>query len=192
LSRALNIAYEGEETGGWRRRILVEIGMVTAVTVLLLCALSSDYLLLLLWDAVQWLPGQAAWTFRIIRQMAPTLLLLGAFYLIYRFVPRKRSHWKSLLAGALVATFLFRAAQSLFADYVQNMAHYNVMYGGIGVAVVLLVWAWVAAFIALFGGQIVAHFQPRALEEETPENVGPESRRSRGVGEQGKPSGDAM
>ena len=62
----------------------------------------------------------------------------------------------------------------------------------IAIAVVLLVWAWVAAFITLLGGQIVAHFQRWVLEEETGESIDLESRPLRGIEEQGKPSEGAV
>ena len=58
LSRALNIAYEGEQTGSLARRILTEIAMMTAVGVLFICTLFSHYLLIFLWHAVGLLPGE--------------------------------------------------------------------------------------------------------------------------------------
>jgi uncharacterized BrkB/YihY/UPF0761 family membrane protein len=66
--------------------------------------------------------------------------------------------------GTLVATSLFLAARPIFYGYVQNLANYNLLYGGIAIAVVLLVWGWVAAFIAIFGGEIASHFQAMVLE----------------------------
>mgnify|MGYP003694476319 CR=1 FL=1 len=61
-------------------------------------------------------------------------------FLIYRFVPRKRLDWKSIAVGTVVATTLIVAARPMFYEYVQYFANYNLMYGGIAIAVVLLVW----------------------------------------------------
>lgn len=165
LSRALNIAYEGEETGGLGRRIVIEVAMMGALGTLFVGTFFSDYLLLLLWNAVSLLPGETAVIFTAIGQLLRILLLLTAFFLVYRFVPRKRLNWKSIGLGALFATTSFLAARPLFYNYVQNLAHYNLMYGGIAIAVVLLVWCWVAAFITILGGEIASHFQSMILEK---------------------------
>jgi len=164
LSRALNIAYEGEQTDSLARRIIIEIGMMTAVGVLFVCTLFSHYLLLFLSNAVRLLPGETGTTFTVIAQLIRVLLILSAFYLIYRFVPRKRLNWKSIVLGAVVATSLLVAARPLFYGYVQNLASYNLMYGGIAIAVVLLVWGWVAAFITILSGEMASHFQTMVLE----------------------------
>src|SRR6266550_9114459 len=66
LSRALNIAYEGEQTDSLSRRIVIEIGMMTAVGVLFVCTLFSHYLLLFLSNAVRLLPGETGTTFTVI------------------------------------------------------------------------------------------------------------------------------
>ena len=164
LSRALNIAYEGEQTDSLARRVIIEIGMMTAVGVLFVCTLFSHYLLLFLSNSVRLLPEEAGTTFTAIAQLIRVLLILSAFYLIYRFVPRKRLNWKSIVLGAVVATSLLVAARPLFYGYVQNLASYNLMYGGIAIAVVLLVWGWVAAFITILSGEMASHFQTMVLE----------------------------
>jgi len=164
LSRALNIAYEGVETGSMAARMMIEVGMMAAVGVLFISTLFSHYLLLFLWNAVRLLPGEPGPTFDAIVQLIRVLLLLMAFFLIYRFVPRKRLNWKSIAVGASVATALFLAARPLFYGYVENLANYNLMYGGIAIAVVLLAWAWVAAFITILGGEMASHFQAMVLE----------------------------
>jgi membrane protein len=90
--------------------------------------------------------------------------MLTAFFLIYRFVPRKRLNRKSIAVAASVATALLVAARPIFYGYVENLANYNLIYGGIAIAVVLLVWGWVAAFIAILGGEMASHFQTMVLE----------------------------
>lgn len=164
LSRALNIAYEGEETGTFLRRILTEIVMMAALAALFVGALFSHYLVLFLWTAAHLLPGEDNLVFSVISQTIRVALSLTIFLLIYRFVPRKRLQWKSIAAGSFVATLLFVAARPLFYGYVQHLANYNLMYGGIAIAVVLLVWSWVAAFITILGGEISSHFQTMVIE----------------------------
>jgi len=148
-------------------RIAIEIGMMATVGVLFLGTLFSHYLVLFLWTAVRLFPGDPGPTFAVIVQLIRAVLLLTAFFLIYRFVPRRRLHWKSIAVGAIVATVLFIAARPLFYGYVENLANYNLMYGGIAIAVVLLAWGWVAAFITILGGEMASHFQTMVLEGKT-------------------------
>jgi membrane protein len=164
LSRALNIAYEGEQTGSLMGRIAIEIAMMAAVGALFICTLFSHYLLQLLWSAARFLPGETDFLAAAIGQVIRVMLSLGAFFLIYRFVPRKRLQWQSIAAGSIAATVLFVAARPIFYQYVQYLANYNLIYGGIAIAVVLLVWGWVAAFITILGGEIASHVQMMVLE----------------------------
>ena len=164
LSRALNIAYEGEQTGSLTGRIMIEIGMMVAIGMLFVCTMFSHYLLLFLWNTVRLLPGETGPTFTAIAQSIRILLMLTAFFLIYRFVPRKRLNWKSIAVAASLATALLVTARPIFYGYVENLANYNLIYGGIAIAVVLLVWGWVAAFITILGGEIASHFQTMVLE----------------------------
>ena len=138
--------------------------MMTAVGLLFICTLFSHYLLVFLWNAVSLLPGETDVTFTATVQVIRVLSVLTAFFLIYRFVPRKRLDWRSIAVGTVVATTLIVAARPLFYEYVQYFANYNLMYGGIAIAVVLLVWGWVAAFIAILGGEMASHFQTMVLE----------------------------
>ncbi len=171
LSRALNIAYEGEETGTLLRRIVIEIIMMAAVGALFVCALFSQYLMLFLWTTVRLLPGEDDLVFSVLSQAIRVAFSLAVFLLIYRFVPRKRLEWKSIAAGSIVATILFVAARPIFYGYVQYLANYNLMYGGIAIAVVLLVWGWVAAFITILGGEICSHFQTMVVEGAAAKSV---------------------
>jgi membrane protein len=171
LSRALNIAYEGEETGSLARRITIEIAMMLAVALLFICTLFSHYLVLFLWNAVSLLPGETEPAYAATAAVIRVLLVLLAFFLIYRFVPRKSLHWKSIVVGTVIATSLLIAARPLFYGYVQNLANYNLMYGGIAIAVVLLVWGWVAALITILGGEMASHFQTMVLEGAAPQSV---------------------
>ncbi len=154
---------KANKPAAWRR-IVIEIVMMAAVGVLFICTLFSHYVLLFLSTVVRLLPGETDATFTVIAQLMRVLLMLTAFYLIYRFVPRKRLNWKSIALAAVIATSLLVAARPLFYGYVQNLANYNLMYGGIAIAVVLLVWGWVAAFITILSGEMASHFQTMVLE----------------------------
>jgi membrane protein len=82
-------------------------------------------------------------------------IILGAT-LLYYFGPNRKQRWGRVWPGAVVATTLWFAATLLFAWYVRNIANYNVIYGSITAVILLLVWMYVLAVIALFGCQFNA------------------------------------
>src|ERR1700693_39599 len=80
LSRALNIAYEGEQTGSLARRIVIEIAMMAAVGVLFICTLFSHYVLLFLSTVVRLLPGETDATFAGVAHFMVVWLMVPRFY----------------------------------------------------------------------------------------------------------------
>ena len=71
--------------------------------------------------------------------------------LLYYFGPNQRVKLRSVWPGAILATGLWVLATSAFAWYVRHLANYNVMYGSIAAVIVMLVWMYLLAIIALFG-----------------------------------------
>jgi membrane protein len=53
--------------------------------------------------------------------------------------------------GAFLATVLWLLATVGFAWYVGHIANYNFFYGSIGTVIVLLIWLYLIACIALIG-----------------------------------------
>src|SRR5688572_1258260 len=97
---------------------------------------------------------------------APTIVSMGAFFLLYKLVPHTyvRS-WHALL-GALVASLLFEWAKDLFAFYVANMRTYNVVYGTFVTVPFFLIWIYVSWLVVLFGAELTAalgHWPPKKI-----------------------------
>jgi membrane protein len=70
---------------------------------------------------------------------------------LYYFAPYRRQRWHRVWPGAILATVLWLAATSGFGWYVRNIARYNVLYGGIGASIALLVWMYLISLIAILG-----------------------------------------
>lgn len=160
LTRALNIVYDVEERYSFFKRLLIELVMLLTLGGLFLSAIASSWVLGMLWEgaaAIGWLVSAA--------------LLILAFYLLYRYVPRGNQEWKSSLSGAVVATTLFLLVRLLFGIYIERFANYNVIYGSLAIAVILLVWAWVMSFIILAGGELASKIQKIMVEGKTTEEV---------------------
>ncbi|MFP4344416.1 MAG: YihY/virulence factor BrkB family protein [Anaerolineales bacterium] len=164
IAKALNIAFITRETYGFFKRLLVEFSMLLTVGLLFVVALAAPYVFHLLRDVLAVIPADNA-ILGILAELLPVLLLLGGFFLIYRFVPREEVAWEAAALGAGVATLLFVIARPLFTYYLQRFANYNLIYGSIAIVIILVFWAWIIGVILLFGGEITAHIQSMLLEK---------------------------
>ncbi len=71
--------------------------------------------------------------------------------LVYYLGPNRKQKFGKLFPGAMLATILWLMATLVFAWYVRHVSNYNVLYGGVGAGLALLVWMYVLAVILLFG-----------------------------------------
>jgi len=93
-------------------------------------------------------PDVLSVSLRYLIGIACVVLVTGLVYYVGPNCPLKlRRVWP----GALLATGLWALLTSGFGWYVRNLANYNVMYGSIAAVIVLLVWMYLLAVIALFG-----------------------------------------
>jgi membrane protein len=83
------------------------------------------------------------------------VLAIGAVVLVttlvYYFGPNRKQMFRRVLPGAMLATLLWLLATLGFAWYVSHVSHYNLLYGGVGAGLALLVWMYLLAVIILFG-----------------------------------------
>ena len=89
----------------------------------------------------------------------PFLFSLLIFLLLYKVAPYARTHWRYVWPGALVAALLFDATKSLFVFYLENYAAYDRVYGVLGAAVVLMVWAYLSGLVLMIGAEVASEYQ---------------------------------
>jgi len=168
---ALNIAYDTDETYGFWKRTLIEVLMMATVGVLFIAALALRPVLTLLSSVLGILPIGSGILLQAIQILAPALLLMATFFLIYRFVPRSQQSWQPSLSGAVTATAQFLVARPLFLYYVRQFGNYNLIYGSVAIVVILVLWAWIVALILLFGGELASHVQALFFEGKSKQEV---------------------
>jgi membrane protein len=105
-------------------------------------------------------PVEIAWRIaRYALAISTTVFVTG---LLYFFGPSHRpeqrrlrevasSRFLRVWPGAFVATVLWLLATAGFEWYVAHLANYNFFYGSIGTVIVLLIWLYLIACIALIG-----------------------------------------
>jgi membrane protein len=84
--------------------------------------------------------------------------------LVYYFGPNRKQTLRMVFPGAVLVTLLWLMATAAFAWYVRHVANYNVLYGGVGAGLALLVWMYVLAVINLFGCEFNAARERDSLE----------------------------
>ena len=71
--------------------------------------------------------------------------------LVYYFGPNRKQSFRGVFPGAMLATLLWLAATLAVGWYIRYVANYNLLYGGVGTGLALLVWSYALAVIMLFG-----------------------------------------
>lgn len=171
VAKALNVAFETAERLTFWKRTLLRMLMLLTLGGMFLLALASSSALRILHAKAGAVPGGREFAFPLLSAVLPVFFMMLAFFLSYRFVPRRRPHWRAAARGAGVAALLFAAAKPLFLGYVQKMARYNVIYGSLTGIIIMILWIWVVAMIGLFGGQVAAHTQAILIEKRAARDV---------------------
>jgi membrane protein len=67
--------------------------------------------------------------------------------------PNRKQTFRQVIPGGILATVLWLLTTLGFSWYVSHVAHYNVLYLGVGAGLALLVWIYLLGVILLFGCQ---------------------------------------
>jgi membrane protein len=110
-------------------------------------------------EQFQWWVVALSRTFRYFIALGATVLVTA---LLYHFGPnRPAKRMRDVWPGAFLATVLWLPATAGFGWYVGHLANYNVLYGSVAAGIVLLVWMYLLAVIALLGCEFNAECERR-------------------------------
>jgi len=71
--------------------------------------------------------------------------------LVYYVGPNRKQIFRRVFPGAVLATILWLLSTLAVGWYLRDIANYNVLYGGVGAGLALLVWSYFLCVITLFG-----------------------------------------
>jgi membrane protein len=91
------------------------------------------------------------------------LLNWMAFTMIYRVVPKHVIRWRDAVRGGFLSAILWEIGRQALAAYLLHL-NYPSAYGIIGSFIAVMLWAYYAALVVLFGAEYV-----RVLSEERQE-----------------------
>ena len=104
---------------------------------------------------------------RILKWIVIILLLFLAISFLYWLAPAKKSDFRFISPGSILATILFILTSLGFSAYVNNFGQYNKLYGSIGTLIVILMWLYLNSIALLIGFEL--NVSIKAAIAETPD-----------------------
>ena len=152
ISLALNRAWDRLPRAIWVRKPM-EFAMFLGIGLMVLLLLGASTAISFLGNID--LPG-----IRIVQMFLGRLisfvLLLGIFFLVYKYIPSKKLRWRDVWIGATLGAVLWQIALLVFSFFLSNFASYQLTYGSLASIIILLVWIYISAFILIICEEINA------------------------------------
>lgn len=166
LVKAVNVAYDEEETRGFVKLRALALGLTFGAIVFVVLAVGLIAVVPpVLDDLGLGLAGTIA--AQVARWVLLVVLVAAALAVVYRFAPdRDDPQLKWVSQGAVIATVLWLLGSIAFSLYVSNFGSYNETYGAIAGVAILLLWLYLTAYIVLLGAEINAETE-RQTEKDT-------------------------
>jgi len=101
------------------------------------------------------------------------LLMFLAIGSLYAISQDERQPIRKILPGSIAALLSWMGVSIGFSFYVENFAHYSLIYGTLGAVIVLIVWLYLTAAILIFGAELNAAIATVRQEEENPTDSEP-------------------
>lgn len=174
---AVNLAYERKDNRSFVRKRIVALKLVAIlgvafllVAVLLMFGPQVEKLIAShaggARGVVNWLWWIAQWPILVVG-------LFAAFAWLLYLGPDVERKWRWVTPGAVVTTVLWLATSGLFAVYTGMFGSYNKTWGALSAVIVMLTWLWLAGVALLFGAEIDAEVERRALQSSHSERSNP-------------------
>ena len=157
---AFNASYHHIESRNVISLRLISIALVVIISVLILAAMiiiigGSRYIDYLT-TVHQTLADSAFWY--AVLEFAKWIIILLLYFIaisfLYYLAPSKKSRYKFISPGAILATIVQVACTSGFSFYVNNFANYNKLYGSIGTIIIVLMLLYFTAISLILGFEL--------------------------------------
>ena len=91
---------------------------------------------------------------KLVLQLVGLAATVGAFLLLYRYVPNTVVYWRDIWLGAVIGAALFTGVRFGVNYYISNFSRLNIVYGSMGGIMAVLVWAYLSALAIMLGAQV--------------------------------------
>jgi membrane protein len=171
LVKALNVAYDEEETRGFLALKLLSLALTFGVILLVVGGVAA---LVAVGELAEGLPGGGT-IVNALRWPGLGAILVVVLAMMYRFSPdRDDPKWRWTTPGAVLAAVLLAVASLGFSFYTANFGSEEAS-GLLGAVGVLLLWLFLCAFAILFGAEVDSELEHQTAKDTTtgpPEPMG--------------------
>ncbi len=140
---------------GRMRQRFASVSALLGVGFILLASLAVSAWLSIVLQSVVGNSGSPVWLREVIGTTVSFIIVTGLFVLIYKWVPQAKVAWSDVWVGAAVTGVLYMVGSMLIVMYLGHSALVT-LYGGAGALVLILLWAYYACQIFLFGAVFIA------------------------------------
>ena len=137
-----------------KQRFFSRLGLL-GIAFMLLVSLIVSAVFSIGTQAVIGASGEARPWLRTVSAVISYLVLALLFAVIYKWVPQAKVAWKDVWLGALITTLLYVAGSMGIVVWLGHSPLVT-FYGGAGSLVLILLWAYYASHIFLFGAAFIA------------------------------------
>ncbi len=131
---------------------VVSFALLVSMAFILLVSLTIDTIISSLGNYIEQQIGDISWIMIILTSIiVPLAIVTLLFALIFKFLPDAKLAWKDIWFGALVTALLFSLDKYLIGFYIGKSENAN-LYDAAGSILVIMIWAYYASAIFLFGG----------------------------------------
>lgn len=169
--KALNRAYDVEETRSFVHRTALNVGITLLAGVFFVASFTFlTFGQIFAREIGEWvgLEGAAADAFALLRYPAVFIMLAAGTAFLYWAGPNVDIPFRWVSPGALIFIVTWITFTTGFAFYVSNFGSYSSTYGALGNIIVLLVWLQTSSFLLLLGAELnailVARVAPEAMD----------------------------
>jgi membrane protein len=155
LRAALNEVFDTDERRPWPLAKLLDLAMVLVTGALLVVSG-----LVAAWEArtAHTLGGGFAlhWAWRLSMEIVAFALGAALFFVIFKFLPSRRIHWRTALVAAGFCSLGFEVAKRLYALYVTRFVTLDRVASdaNVGALFLFLLWVYYTAYLFLLGGEV--------------------------------------
>ena len=182
MMKALNVAFDVQETRPWWKKTAIAIGLTLALGVAIVAASSAFLAGSFVGQGLAGVFGLGeAWTavWSYLRWvLIPVILALGLAFL-YWAGPNVDAPFKWLTPGSVVAVITWGLATLVLNIYFKYGAGYLETYGLLGALLAFVFWLYVMSLILLFGGELNSVLARRHDPQTQAEVADPSKRMSR-------------
>lgn len=157
LISALNVAYDIAHPRSWLRdrlqALLLAFTSGGLLTISLVALLAGPHFAHFVGQIVP-IPPSLERTWPLIRLGTVFVTFVVALELVYFLAPNRKQRFASTLPGAVVAIALWFGGSAGLAFYLNHLAHYSRLYGGMGAVIALMFWVYLTGLAILIGAEL--------------------------------------